>query len=79
MSKNNLPESESLTATVNSSAAATLSQDLNLSVAVYRELEDSPVKKINLIELIESQFKQLEVLNQRKSYLLKEVSHYIVK
>lgn len=51
----------------------------NLNMQVYNELHDQHQSEINVLELIQQQFEQIQDLNKKRSFLLKEVSQYILK
>ncbi|AZZ36240.1 hypothetical protein CIK05_05355 [Bdellovibrio sp. qaytius] len=51
--------------------------DLNMSV--YNELHDQTQSEVNVLAMINEQFKQIFEMNKRRSFLLKEVSGYLVK
>ncbi len=42
-------------------------------VLVYREMAEQPAVKINLIEQIRSQLNQLEEMNHKRQFLMKEI------
>ena len=46
-------------------------------VLVYNEMADQTSVKLNLIEQIHSQLNQLEELNQKRNFLMKEVLEII--
>lgn len=46
-------------------------------VVVYNEMADEPSVKINLLEQIHAQLNQLEELNQRRQFLMREITDYI--
>ncbi|MCM2352054.1 MAG: hypothetical protein NDI63_00445 [Pseudobdellovibrio sp.] len=50
-----------------------------LSMPVYNELNDQTQSSVNVLALINEQFKQIHEMNKRRSLLLKEVSGYLVK
>ena len=51
--------------------------DLNMSV--YNELNDQTQSEVNVLAMINEQFKQIHEMGKRRSLLLKEVSGYLVK
>ena len=51
--------------------------DLNMSV--YNELHDQTQSEVNVLAMINEQFKQIHEMGKRRSLLLKEVSGYLVK
>lgn len=55
----------------------TVSFELNMPV--YNELNDQTQSSVNVLALINEQFKQITEMNKRRSLLLKEVSGYLVK
>lgn len=55
----------------------TVLPDLNMSV--YNELHDQTQSSVNVLEMINQQFKQIHEMGKRRSLLLKEVSGYLVK
>ena len=52
---------------------------LDLNMPVYNELNDQTQSSVNVLELINNQFKQITEMNKRRSFILKEVSGYLVK
>lgn len=50
-----------------------------LNMPVYNELNDQTQSSVNVLALINEQFKQIYEMNKRRSLLLKEVSGYLVK
>lgn len=50
-----------------------------LSMPIYNELNDQTQSSVNVLALINDQFKQIHEMNKRRSLLLKEVSGYLVK
>ena len=52
---------------------------LELNMPVYNELNDQTQSSVNVLAMINDQFKQIYEMNKRRSLLLKEVSGYIVK
>lgn len=50
-----------------------------LNMPVYNELNDQTQTSVNVLALINDQFKQIHEMNKRRSLLLKEVSQYLVK
>jgi hypothetical protein len=46
-------------------------------VVVYNEMADKTSVKLNLVEQIQSQLNQLEEMNQRRNFLMKEVLSFI--
>jgi hypothetical protein len=52
---------------------------LDLNMSVYNELNDQTQSSVNVLELINNQFKQITEMNKRRSFILKEVSGYLVK
>ncbi|WP_409479726.1 hypothetical protein [Pseudobdellovibrio sp. HCB154] len=50
-----------------------------LNMPVYNELNDQTQGSVNVLALINEQFKQIYEMNKRRSLLLKEVSGYLVK
>lgn len=51
--------------------------DLNMSI--YNELGDQTQSSVNVLEMINQQFKQIHEMNKRRSLILKEISQYLVK
>jgi len=51
----------------------------NLNMSVYNELHDNHQTQINVLELIHQQFDQINEFNKKRSFLLKEISQYILK
>ena len=51
----------------------------HLNLRVYNEMNDVTSSEVNVLELIQKQFAQINDLNHRRQFLLKEVSSYIVK
>lgn len=51
--------------------------DLNMSV--YNELHDKTQSEVNVLAMINEQFKQIHEMGKRRALLLKEVSGYLVK
>ncbi len=51
----------------------------HLNLRVYNEMNDVTSSDVNVLELIQKQFAQINDLNHRRQFLLKEVSSYIVK
>ena len=51
----------------------------HLDMRVYNEMNDVTSSEVNVLELIQKQFAQINDLNHRRQFLLKEVSTYIVK
>ena len=51
----------------------------HLDMRVYNEMNDVTSSDVNVLELIQKQFAQINDLNHRRQFLLKEVSSYIVK
>lgn len=58
-------------------ANAMVLPDLNMSV--YNELHDQTQSSVNVLAMINDQFKQIYEMNKRRTLLLKEVSGYLVK
>jgi len=52
---------------------------LNIKVDVYREMQDQTESEIDVLALIQQQFEQIKMLNHKRSFLLKDISEYIVK
>jgi len=52
---------------------------LNIKLDTYHELQDQDVTEIDVLALIQQQFEQIRILNSKRSFLLKEISQYIVK
>ena len=61
----------------NSTSEALVISDLNMQV--YNELGDHTNTSVNVLAMIQEQFKQIHEINKRRTLLLKEVSQYIVK
>ncbi len=61
----------------NTQTETTVSFELNMPV--YNELNDQTQSSVNVLAMINDQFKQIFEMNKRRSLLLKEVSGYIVK
>lgn len=59
-----------------SSEAAAFS---DLNVNIYNELHDQTQSSVNVLEMIQNQFNQIYEMNQRRSFILKEVSQYLIK
>lgn len=55
----------------------TVLPDLNMNV--YNELNDQTQSSVNVLEMINQQFKQIHEMGKRRTLLLKEVSGYLVK
>lgn len=51
--------------------------DLNMSV--YNELHDQTQSEVNVLAMINEQFKLIHEMGKRRTLLLKEVSGYLVK
>ncbi len=51
----------------------------HLDMRVYNEMNDVTSSDVNVLELIQKQFAQINDLNHRRQFLLKEVSTYIVR
>ena len=51
----------------------------HLDMRVYNEMNDVTSSDVNVLELIQKQFSQINDLNHRRQFLLKEISQYIVK
>ena len=51
----------------------------HLDMRVYNEMNDITSSDVNVLELVQKQFAQINDLNHRRQFLLKEVSTYIVK
>ncbi len=51
----------------------------HLDMRVYNEMNDVASSDVNVLELIQKQFSQINDLNHRRQFLLREVSTYIVK
>lgn len=49
------------------------------NMQIYNELNDQTQFSVNVLALINEQFKQITEMNKRRSLLLKEVASYIVK
>jgi hypothetical protein len=58
--------------TISNTDHSTDSLEFN-EVTVYHEMADQTSVKLNLIEQIQSQLNQLNEMNLRKQYLLKEI------
>lgn len=52
---------------------------LDLSMPIYNELQDQTRSSVNVLAMINEQFKQIHEINKRRSLILKEVSGYLVK
>lgn len=52
---------------------------IELNMPVYNELNDQTQGSVNVLAMINEQFKQIHEMNKRRSLLLKEVSGYLVK
>lgn len=52
---------------------------LDLNMPIYNELQDQTQSSVNVLAMINEQFKQIHELNKRRSLILKEVSGYLVK
>lgn len=52
---------------------------VDLNMPIYNELGDQAQSSINVLEMINNQFKQIHEMNKRRSLLLKEISQYLVK
>ena len=52
---------------------------LSIKVDVYREMQDQADSEIDVLALIQQQFDQIKMLNHKRSFLLKDISEYIVK
>lgn len=52
---------------------------IDLSMPIYNELNDQPQGSVNVLELIHNQFNHINEMNKRRSFLLKEISEYLVK
>ena len=46
-------------------------------VVVYHEMADQTSVRLNLIDQVHSQLNQLEVMIQRREFVMKEIFHYI--
>jgi len=55
----------------------TVLPDLNMSI--YNELHDQTQSEVNVLQMINEQFKQIHEMGKRRSLLLKEVSGYLIK
>lgn len=51
----------------------------DLNMQVYNELHDQTNSSVNVLQMIQEQFKQINEMNKRRSLLLKEVAQYIVR
>lgn len=51
----------------------------HLDMRVYNEMNDVASSDVNVLELIQKQFSQINDLNHRRQFLLREVSTYIVR
>ncbi|MEQ1722359.1 MAG: hypothetical protein ABL930_04230 [Pseudobdellovibrio sp.] len=47
-------------------------------VVVYNEMADQTSVKMNLIEQIHSQLNQLEVMNHKRQFMMKEILQHII-
>jgi hypothetical protein len=52
---------------------------LDLNMSIYNEMNDQTQSSVNVLALINDQFKQIHEMNKRRTLLLKEVSQYLVK
>lgn len=59
------------------STVAMVLPDLNMTV--YNELNDQSQSEVNVLAMINEQFKQIHEMGKRRTLLLKEVSQYLVK
>lgn len=57
--------------------ASSVFPDVNMQV--YNELNDQVRTDVNVLEMIQQQFMQIQELNKKRSFLLKEISHFIIK
>ncbi len=62
---------------VQAETVAMVLPDLNMSV--YNELNDQTQSEVNVLAMINEQFKQIHEMGKRRTLLLKEVSQYLVK
>ena len=51
----------------------------HLDMRVYNEMNDVTSSEVNVLEQIQKQFSQINDLNHRRQFILKEVSQYIVR
>lgn len=51
----------------------------DLNMTVYNELNDQSQSEVNVLAMINEQFKQIHEMGKRRTLLLKEVSGYLVK
>lgn len=49
----------------------------SFQVSVYNEMLDQTSQSLDVIQMIEQQFAQLNHLNVKRSFLLKEISQYL--
>lgn len=49
----------------------------SFQVSVYNEMLDQTAQNLDVIQMIEQQFVQLNHLNVKRSFLLKEISQYL--
>lgn len=62
---------------VQTETVAMVLPDLNMTV--YNELNDQSQSEVNVLAMINEQFKQIHEMGKRRTLLLKEVSQYLVK
>ena len=49
----------------------------SFQVSVYNEMSDQTSQQIDVIQMIQNQFQELNRLSQKRIFLLKEISHYL--
>ena len=48
-----------------------------IEMKVYNELAENPSQSMDVVDIIQKQFAEIQRLQIKKSYLLKEVSQYL--
>lgn len=48
----------------------------SLQMKIYNEMSDRPAQTIDVLQMIQNQFAEIQRLQIKKNYLLKEVSQY---
>ncbi|MFN3454491.1 MAG: hypothetical protein ACK41T_05970 [Pseudobdellovibrio sp.] len=51
----------------------------SLNMKVYNELYDQTQSEVNVIDMINQQFAQINEMQKRRSLILKDIANYIVK
>jgi hypothetical protein len=60
--------------TANDTAASAV---MPLQMPVYREMADQPSQSVDVLAVLQQQFVEIERLQKKKIFLLKEISSYV--